>query len=287
KIDVRGKVGRRARQLGYVLAHPLRHWRLQRLIAAAQRKGVAAPDRSIGWKYLGEYLAGDLSTADRARLIGSHYRFLLRRLPEEALRRAWARGLRLWERQVGEDAYVIRLAQSTFSAMEGETQLSFFRNEARLFTLTFALVGGRALGLAYDSAMFIGGMQGGYQCRHTNRLAARDNGEIAPSAMVVIAARAVAQMLGIDQIAAVSSGRQAAAAYAGGKIRFSYDDHWRQLGSDRFTNGFFLVDPSPASRNLDHLSPAHRARARRKARLKNALAAEMQHNLERQLQAAR
>ena len=257
-----------------------------RLVAAARRHGVAAPDRWIGWKYLGEYLAQNLSTANRAKLIAAHYSFLFRHVPNDAGRRAWTRGVVLWERKVGLGDYVIRLSPSSFSAMEGEMQLSFHRADQLLFTLTFALIDGSALSLPCDHALFIGGMQGGIACRHEQRAAARNLGEIAPAAMLVIAARVVAQALGLSHIIAVSSDRQTAFRYADDQIRFSYDDYWGQHDAHRLAAGYFLLSANPAQRNLDHLSPAHRARTRRKILLKAEFAAEMLRSLQASLTAS-
>lgn len=279
--------GRRLRQLGQIARHPWRHWRTLRLLMSARREGVAASDDlSTGWKYLGDYLAAGFGTAERAALIMSHYAYLLERLPRNELRRDWAGSMILWERRAGDVRYAIALGQAMVCPMEGEAQLCFYRDAARLFTLTFSLIDGPLLGLSGERAMFIGGMQGGYACQQENRAAARDNGEVAPATMLVLAARAVAEALGVAHIAAVSSRRQASASYASEKIRFRYDDWWEQLGSRRIADGLFLLDPPGAGqRSLSHLSAAHRKRALRKTRLKAELAAEMRTAFRRRLTA--
>jgi uncharacterized protein VirK/YbjX len=277
------KAGKRLSQLSTALRHPLHHLDLQAVLQKARQAGLMANDRSIAWKYLGGYLGRHFGPATRRKILADHYNFLLGCLHDGGARHDWAAGLTVWTNRgnAGDADYRITLAPSVRAPMEGESELTFTANGVMLGTLTFSFVDAEVAGVGgVGTTLFVGGVQGSIGCRAEIRAAARDNGEISPTAMLVIAAKALAEVFDATCILCTSNEQQVARVYAGEALMFDYDRLWTELGATQAGGGSFVIDPHEAAqRCLAHLSSAHRARARRKTALKDRLQAEMGANL--------
>jgi len=273
------KVTKRLRQFEYFISHLPQHVAYLKKIRAARRRGVVGSDPLIGMKYLGVYLADSMSTAARRDAIAYHYGFLSRSITGAREARRWSTGADIWQLRDEEtgQACTIRLESSVLSPMEGESQLRFIFGPKTLCTLTFSFINGTLLGLPAAAVLFIGGVQGGADCRREIRVAARMNGEIAAASMLLVAARAIAQNFGVGYVVGVSGDYHAANPHARQKISLSYDAMWVDSGAMRTTRGFFVIDPG-TGKSLSDVSRTHRARTRRKRQrkleLRHAIAAE-------------
>jgi uncharacterized protein VirK/YbjX len=263
------KVMKRTKQLLYFVSHRADHAEYLRVIGTARAAGVASADKLIDLKYLGIYLSDFMSTETRRQILMHHYAFLTQKITDASKGRLWSAGATLWERHDEETGNTFRVIveQSALSPMEGESQLRFTLGDTTLCTLTFSVLHGASIGLPHGQVIFIGGVQGGQNCRQEIRVAAKANGEIAPAAILLVAAKAIAQAMGIGHIVGVSSEGQAAMGYAGEKISLSYDAMWLDAGAIQTENGFFIVAPGEEKR-LDDIRSKHRARTRRKRQLK-------------------
>lgn len=292
------KFGKRAVQLLHMLAHPRRHMDYVRAIRRAQANGLAPAGALMSVKYLGVYLAEFLTTEARRRAIIFHYDLVARALPPRGDRHVWRDGCTIWSRHShnvnvrggniggddvgGDDVgdFAIVLEDARLSPMEGESQLRFTMGGLTLCTLSFSFLPGASVDLPCAETMFIGGVQGGAHCRDEIRLAAKANGEISPSAMLMVAARAIVEAMSVDHVVGVSSEFQAAMGYAAEKISLSYDKLWLESGAVQCPSGLFSIMPGSVAKPLDQISRSHRARTRRKRELKAALKIEMRRNVE-------
>ncbi|WP_320533997.1 DUF535 family protein [Robbsia andropogonis] len=214
------KLVKRTRQLLHFVSHRAEHAEYLHVIRMARQAGVASDDKLIDLKYLGVYLSEFMNTEARRQILMHHYGFLTRKITDPRLGARWTTGATLWERRdeaLGH-AFNIVVEQSALSPMEGESQLRFTMGDLTLCTLTFSFLRGRDINLPHGEVIFIGGVQGGVDCREQIRMAAKSNGEIVPNAMLLVASKALAQAMGIGYIVGVSSDGQAAMGYAGEKI---------------------------------------------------------------------
>ena len=265
KFD-RTKFTKRVTQLAYLMRHPVRHWRCAGLLTT----GAVRSDRMASFRYLGDYLALSMPTAVRRAALMDHHRDMPQFL-RDGVKQGPQGGIILWERPVERGAPPLRitLEQSSLAPMEGELQLRFtFRSD--LYFLTFLIGRGGTFGTGSGRLLFIGGLQGAFASRGEMREAAKLNGEISPAAMLLLAVRAVATILAVDDVIAVAEEDQVAMGYAPDRIRLDYGRFWSDAGGVR-DGQFYQLPLVVEDKPLAETPISHRARTRRKRAAKREI----------------
>jgi uncharacterized protein VirK/YbjX len=256
---------KRLRQAAYLCCHPIGHFRC----AAAIRKSRIAVSASTSLKYLGDHLALSLRPHQRRRALASHYT-ILRAVLRSSARRALPQGLSIWRKDVGSDSPLsITLERSTIAPMEGELQLRF-SYKSNLCVLSFLLASGDVFGVGHSSVLFVGGVQGFMGGREEVREAARLNGEIAPTAMLLLAVQAIGRAFGVGEIIGIGEDDHVSLGYARSKVVFDYRRIWIEAGGVR--RGFHYGIPfETPQKPLLETARSHRPRTRRKREAKHLL----------------
>lgn len=225
------------------------------------------PERRF--KFLGKYLAWNISTTERIRTQIHHYRFLANRFSPQQIRMLSKDGIPIWSNQVGSDAFSINIFYSDGFYMEGELALSFCCNSVRLFNMAFTVAPGQILGQPDRAVIIIGASQGVAGMTEQTRHAARANGEIAPSAMLIIALQSMAAALKIATIAGISSQEQVSRPVHSMPWEHlsSYDELWESNGGIN-NHGFYHLPTEIYEKPMALVSRSHRSRARQKRALK-------------------
>jgi uncharacterized protein VirK/YbjX len=193
-------------------------------------------------------------------------------------------GLELWRSAGEHGVQSVRLSLPVRTMLEGDLTLEHCLDGELLHRMSFALIPGSILDISEPCVAFIGGMQGKPGSAHTARLAAKDNGEIHPAHMTMIALRGLCQSLGVASICGVKADSQTVVAGAFAAHLAAYDQFWRsQHGEERA--GYYLMPAMPAYDDTTHVGAANRSRARRKRRLRMALTLHVRCELERLRQA--
>jgi uncharacterized protein VirK/YbjX len=269
---------KRIRQFSYALRHPVGHLILRHVVAAALVIGIASHGRALSWKYVARYLDARISVRTRRDLIEYHYRWMMGRFNGSVFLPEYGRGICVWTITDADGIdYSITLRPSSICALEGEAEFVFEDSDkGRLAFMTFSIVPGEMIGAGKGPAILIGGVQGGYGRRENYRRAAKQAGEITPINLLMIAARAFGDAVGAISLLAVPDEGQVAREYADHLMYISYNRTWTELGGELLDSGYFAFDfhKKPAA-SLDHLSRAHRARARKKSLRKSALQEDM------------
>ncbi|HJP67962.1 MAG TPA: DUF535 family protein [Sphingomicrobium sp.] len=270
------KLCRRALQLGYLLRHPLSH----RDCSSAVRHSRTSSDRVAPLKYIGNYLALSLNTAQRRTALIGHHELLAKVLTfagAEDLRL----GVEVWKRDVAahEPPLRIVLEPARFAPMEGELQLRFiFRSD--LYVLTFLIAPGRTFGREAPTVLFIGGLQGLIGARQEIRDASRLNREIAPKVMLLIAVQVIAEVAGASEILAVSENDQVSMAYAPSLLMFDYHAFWSEVGAVGVGSCYAVPLKTP-QKPLAAIPLTHRRRTRRKREEKDRIRFDIMQSLSR------
>lgn len=269
---------KRVRQMGSLLLNSGAHHRSRPIFRRA-RTQIISP--LIQFKYLGDYLSLSFSTSERLRALAGHYQRFGEVLHALAERSPWPDGIAVWELP-GDDGEIpplrVLIEPSELAPMEGEIQIRFAAGDQTLFTLTFLLAPGDLFGLADDTVIFVGGVQGGVNCRIEMRQAAKRNGEIAPAAMLLLTLRSFATVLGVKTILAVSESDQIAQSYASDKLKLDYRDFWAQAGG--YPQGAcFVLANNHIDRPLHDIPISHRRRTRRKRERRDAIRAAIEARL--------
>lgn len=218
------------------------------------------------YKYLSRYIAASFSRPKRLAAILHHYHFLTATAGPGFFEHV-ARKIIIWQERRANQTFAIHLSYPAMVGFEGELSLHLTVDGELLQVVSFTIVPGQLMGLADKPALVLGQVQG---IRHQAlyKHATKTLLDITPAALLVQAAYGLAQALGIDHAAGVSTEEQL--SYGTGS-RFSYNHFWEQLGGKRLANGLFeLAIPAP-EKPLEHLKPAHRARTLRKRHYKLAL----------------
>jgi uncharacterized protein VirK/YbjX len=245
--------------------------------------GVAADDRWTPFKYLGDYLSLSMSTTARRQALTGHYLRLGSLARASAGYVSWRDSIVLWELGQREPHGSLRifLEPARLAPMEGELQLRFSSGRRNLFTLTFLFTPGDLFGCPSDTVLFIGGVQGGVDCRSEMRQAAKDNGEISPPTMLLLTVKALAKVLQIGQIFAVAEENQISKRYtwASDTVKLDYHSFWSKMGGVRHGTFYKLLNES-VEKPLNEIPITHRARTRRKrerkARIRETIEARLQ-----------
>lgn len=269
------KLRRRIEQLLYLASHPIDHWRITQRLRTVQ----SGADRYTRFKYLGNYLALGMRIKDRGRALNSHYK-LLDKVWTGATQAQLRDGIVVWERQVSNDQPPLRIILETARASrEGELRLRFtFRSE--LFKITFLLSDGEPFQTDAKTVLFVGGAQGGSNCREETREASKHNGEIAPSVMLLMAVQELAKLIEAEAVIAVRTRDQLSSKYASTQMQLDYDSFWISAGAILQSN-YFRLPLENLSKSLSDLTHPHRRRTQRKGKMKAIVRAEIRLRLAR------
>lgn len=253
-----------ARQLLYIFVHPIKHWQ------------VVQKSPSQSRKYLGNYLNTALKTDARRRSFIASCDAIADKFPP-LFKESITGGVTIWERKIAVDQPTLRVILTWTSAnaiMEGELQLDCIYR-SKLLSMRITLTTGEVFGVGNWLVVYVGGIQGGGDCRVEMREAAKNNAEIWPGALLLLAAQTFSRQLGIDTIVGVTSKIQNSSLYASAENLFDFDKFWIEGGGISKYPYYIL----PATL-LDASTPrTHRSRARQRRKHKLAISNEMELNL--------
>lgn len=261
----RRKPLKRLGQLAYLLAHPIAHRRCM----ATMLKSNLTSNALDSFKYLGDHLALSLRTSQRREALEQHHSISIDALFHRAANRIRA-GAVIWKRDLpGNPPLSLVLAPSKLAPMEGELQLTFsFRSD--LHVLTFLFASGHLFGSRSARVLFVGGLQGRFGAREEIREASKLNYEIAPAMMLILAVRAIARVIGADELLAVGESEQISMSYSPQTVRFDYHSFWEELGGTR-RGSFYSIPIEAPHKPLSAVPLTHRSRVRRKREEKNRI----------------
>ena len=276
-IKDRHDTRRRLTQFFYLLLHQYDHWRYVFTIRKLVSHELLRGNLFLRYKYIGSYMARDLSRSFRRNLILDHHAFVQSRFRALAVTNLSRSGIGLWHSASDENSVKIVLGLSKLSPMEGEWQIEYRFNGQTLSTLSFCFASSPQFCVEGDYVCLIGGFQGGYDCRNLIRLSSKSNGEISPSSMLILAIKAIASVLGLAAIYGVSSEQHVAQSYAADSMKASYDRIWTDHGASCVVEGFFRLSDA-IERQYGDISHAHRRRTRKKRLRKAAIQQQIELN---------
>lgn len=258
------------------------HARLMKILSAARKNGVLSHDPYTDHKYLGEYLALFMNTANRRKALLFHYSFFLGKRLNRDFTAKIMNGVIIWKNEFRGGGIHICLEQSDRMVMEGELSLVFFHDSKRLYTITFSVCRGNCLGLPHNAVLFIGGVQGQKGRSGEIRRATKFNHEISPVTMLVIAAQAIGAVLKLNAIVGVTSRWQCSSRhheYVQNR-KSSYDNLWAVFGGIPHADKVFVL---PIEGKDLPIMGKNRARTRRKRAMKKIIRDNLIRGLEKEI----
>ena len=228
-------------------------------------------------KFVAPYLASFFSPRQRLTIQSHLCDALERAFSPSAIRRLEA-GWKLWSCRDEGHEQSVSLSFAKRTVLEGDLTLEHSLDGQVLHRLTFAFVPGDLLKISSQQILFIGGSQGLRHATERMRTAARQNGEISPVTMTLIAARAICTVMGIEHLYGVRAAYQSVVYCNGSAAERSYDRVWQAHGGQEQETCFVLSVED--SESIDKpVCGKNRSRTRRKRRLKNEILDQIRLNL--------
>ena len=235
-------------------------------------QGLTATCKGLPFKYLAdEYLARDLSAAQRAACFLHHYRFLNAGFPRHLLHQTLHSEVPVFEINESDAAFAVTMGMSKSSDCEYEGELSLYLrvNGAPVFNLSFTIVPGRVVESAAPDVLFITRLQGIEGCLKPISLATRALCDVAPPALLFAVIEGVATACGIREMAGICATRQV--SYSGDcaqSLTEAYDEFFASIGAAGSPAGFFRSSLPLQQKPLAHIKKGHKIRTRKKRAFK-------------------
>ncbi|MGI4871550.1 MAG: DUF535 family protein [Janthinobacterium lividum] len=240
---------------------------LKGLLGSPALHELAQRHPRLGYKYLGECLATDLTRKNRLASVLHHYDYLLAQA-RPAFFNQVLREQQLWQEERAGQVFSINLAYPFDTDFEGELSVQFRLNTTLLYTITFTLVPGWVVQSPCLSAALVSRVQGTRNFALIKQ-ATKLLHDIAPSALLMQALYGLAQAFDIQAVAGVSNEQQLCSTKVA--YHFDYDGFWQQLGAGPAVNGLFNLPLSPVVKPLEAVKANHRSRTVRKRYYKQLL----------------
>lgn len=214
------------------------HFKLNRLMNSPSLQALIKHQPRLGYKYLGNYLANNLSRKARLGILFNHYDYLTRQVQSSFFSSLLA-GVPLWQDSRGEDGVMsIQLTFPSGIDFEGDLALIFAHNGVPLYSISFVVAPGQYVNSPQAHVLFVSRIQGTRNFELI-RQCTKSCHDITPAALLIAALQGVATALGINALAGISTEERLYDT-----ITFDYNSLWESLQAERTPdNLFFLALP--------------------------------------------
>ena len=220
-----------------------------------------------------DYLAANLTGQARRQCFLHHYEYLTETLSNAALGLLVRNGVTLFRSRPDEVEYSILMHNPFRGAYEGELSLFFLAGPDALFVLSFTIVPGAVVGLEDERVLLVARMQGQSRSPAAIRLAAKENSDVSPQAILFAALQGIARAIGVERIVGVKADNLV--AYEPDKAQIlenAYDSFYGSVGASGPHNGFYVWSASTPEKPLNQVKPGHRLRTKAKRGFKAMVA---------------
>lgn len=265
-----------ARKLGRISISIPRLLEIFQILNLPALQGLASTYKELPFKYLAdEYLARNLTVAERASCFLHHYKYLSAKFPGDLLHQTLYGDVSVLEFDEGGNLYDVTMGLSKPSECEYEGELSLYLrvNGAPVFNLSFTIVPGWVVGSEAPDVLFITRLQGMQGCFRPISLATKTLCEVAPPALLVAALEGVAKACGIREMAGVCATRHVSYNQdCANSLKKAYDDFFTAIGATRSAANFFCSPLPVQQKPLAFIKKGHKTRTRKKRAFKQQVA---------------
>jgi uncharacterized protein VirK/YbjX len=279
------KLIRAAYRAAPLLLHLRGHMRMMRMLKAAPVSELLQRRPKLGYKYLYRpYLVQSLSRRKRLDILDYHYRFLAERVRSEFFSRIYDGEYELWQDSKDECAFTMTLAFPVEweHDYEGDLLLSFNCNGERIYSLTFSIVPGKALGLKADRLILVTAIQGVAGMAERIKQAKESYGDLSLPMLLLSGIEGIALAMDIALLGGIGLDQQVQKQTWGNeRFMFDYDQFWKQAIGDR-TDGRYYIRRIPEElRPLEEIKAKHRKKTLLRRGIKATLREAAHHNFEK------
>jgi len=252
----------------WIAIYPGTFVRVARVFMLPETQPVVQAAPRVMFKYLGNYVALDLSRQERAAILIDHYAYLKERVHGDFFRSIIDGRLELWRQSVGAHLYRIGLAFSRTTHDEGDLSLIFEADQVDICTLSFTIGPGCVADLTCR-ALYISRVQGKGGRLHLIRAATKNCLEVAPAAMLLAAAEGIATALELSDLIGIGATTQISTGLGSrqGMVK-AYDEFWMAAGGLKLARDMYHLPVPSFSKPIQSIKRNHRARTLRKREYK-------------------
>jgi uncharacterized protein VirK/YbjX len=216
-----------------------------------------------------DYLARDLSVAERKSCFLHHYGRLLGALPDRMLRRILHRSVSIFEFREGDSFYRVIASLSRPWDKEGELSLTLELNGTGIYVIAFSIVPGSIVHSEAPEVLLISRMQGMKGKYGLIQRATKAMSDVAPASFLLAALQGFAEAFGVGEIVGVSAVRQSAYSEESDEIfRKAYDEFFNTVGAVLGPDNLFRCPVPIPEKRLQDVKRGHKLRTKEKQAFK-------------------
>jgi len=257
-----------------VLTNIHRQFKIFRVMAQPAYERMVLADPRIPFKHLSRnYLARNLTVAERAACLMHHYSYLHERLPSKLLHQALQRDVTMFEVREGGSLYRVAMGLSRTQVREGEFFLNLEVDGMQVYILQFTIVPGWVVKSGAPDVLLVTRLQGMKGCYSQIYQATKVLKEVAPPALLMTALQGVAKACGIYEFAGVCARSQFShSEYSSSTFNEAYDQFFTQLGMCHSSANYYSCPLPIPEKPVDNVKNGHRSRTRKKRAYKLEIA---------------
>ena len=261
-----------------IIWHFQRHNKLAKLMKTnPSTASLIQVNPRLLYKYLGHYLALNLSTKDKLAMLTSHYHYFINYLRpeffEDILHKTY-----IWQFHQESDCFAISLFFSSGLDWEGDLTIVLEYNKISIYAIRFIVVGSMKNSV-FNQSIFVGGVQGGKDFDLIKQ-ATKSLFDISPVALLMAALQGIALACNFNWVWGVGNDKHLAI----GRACFNFDAFWNSLGGEKQLNQLYNLPVPFPEKPISSIKANHRSRTLRKREFKNRLTEQVRNHFEAQLQ---
>lgn len=257
-----------------------RHPELKKLLTAPYFASLLSVSPKITKQYLASHLVRSFDVQERLAAVIHHYEFIKTLFKPTLFKMLLDGGMPVWTRSVESDEFRLILKHNIQHFYEGDILLILFHDDLQLFQVSCSVVSGTSLGMGDGDILLLGSAQGVKSDHDELKYVVKASDGVAPSHLVMAAARGVAQAIGVSGIAGVSNADQIVKTQKRAtSFSFDYDAFWPMFGGELNEKGIFVIPVETFEKPLLDIPRTHRRRSRKKREFKAVVTQETEHSL--------
>jgi uncharacterized protein VirK/YbjX len=220
-----------------------------------------------------DYLARNLSVAERKSCFVYHYTRLRDALPDSILREILHRSISVFEIRDGESMYRVMSHLSRLWDKEGELSFDLELDGVGIYVVSFSIVPGAVVNSNAREVLLISRLQGMKGKYERIQRATKTMSDVAPASLLLAALQGFAEAFGIVEIVGVSALRQSNYHEDCAEVfRKSYDDFFNNLGAVLGPDNLFRCPVPIPEKPIQEVKRGHKLRTKEKRAFKREVA---------------
>ena len=251
------------------------HLRLMRVLNAPPVAELIQRRPKLGYKYLYRpYLVQSLKKKTRLDILEHHYRYLAERVTSDFFSQIYDGEYELWrDLNAGHTASItLAFPVDWEHDYEGDLLLIFKCDDHFIYSVTFSIVPGHAIGIDVEQLVLVTSIQGRAGMADRIKQVKENYGDLSPPMLLLSAIEGVALSLDIHLLAGIGLDQQVQKQTWGNEnFTFDYDQFWRKVIGDRANDMYYLKRIPEDYKPLEEIKAKHRKKTQFRRSIKASI----------------